>query len=219
MHQFTKDNRLALSFIGLTFLIGLIGALLLPPNTPLPVHWNFSGEIDMFATTPGALFIMPGLGLLISGIIGAAALIARTSETRDQSKNAIKKILTPIMALLLFLQVLLISQAMGHSLFGLKTILMGVALMLLFVGNMLVNLPLNHVMGIRLPWTVNNDKNWQKTHTFARAVFTVTALILIITIPLVPESIAIRFTLFACLLAGISPAIYSWRIHKTPLGK
>ena len=48
--------------------------------------------------------------------------------------------------------------------FSTRFILAGTGLLIAVVGKYIYNIKPNYFAGIRLPWTLNNDENWRKTH-------------------------------------------------------
>lgn len=58
-------------------------------------------------------------------------------------------------------------EYLGYSMMSglLAQIFMGVVMIV--IGNYLPKTHRNYIIGIRLPWTLENDENWRKTHRLA----------------------------------------------------
>ena len=96
---------------------------------------------------------------------------------------------------------------MNITFFG--DLLMG--LMLVVVGNYLPKARRNYTVGIRIPWTLADEENWNRTHRLAGFLWVVCGiLILILTL----TGIAPAGWSFGLLLAAVLvPCIYSFWLH------
>ncbi|MDD4445949.1 MAG: SdpI family protein, partial [Eubacteriales bacterium] len=90
----------------------------------------------------------------------------------------------------------------------LVTALVGV--LLVVCGNYLPKCRRNYTVGIKLPWTLDSDENWNKTHRFAGPVWVVGGILFIAT------------AFFDTLYAGLGvitvmvalPAVYSYSVYR-----
>lgn len=83
------------------------------------------------------------------------------------------------------------------------------------MGNYFQTVRPNYFIGIRTPWTLDNDVVWKKTHTFSGRVWMAGGLLIIITALLI-HHITGQFIAFASLMSlmVIVPVLYSYIIHK-----
>ncbi|MCK9482692.1 MAG: SdpI family protein, partial [Bacteroidia bacterium] len=70
----------------------------------------------------------------------------------------------------------------------------------------------NFTIGIRLPWTLASEENWNKTHRFAGWVWTIGSLILIITSIIGFSALTIFIVITA--LMSIIPIVYSYIYYQ-----
>ena len=54
-------------------------------------------------------------------------------------------------------------------------------LLFIIIGNLLPKCRQSYTMGIKLPWTLNNEENWNKTHRFGGKVWVVGGVIIMAT--------------------------------------
>ncbi|MEO6454911.1 MAG: SdpI family protein [Ginsengibacter sp.] len=95
-----------------------------------------------------------------------------------------------------------------------KFLLVLLGLLIAFIGNYMNNLKPNYFAGLRLPWTLNSDYNWRKTHQLAGKIWFWGGILLVILSLLVPSGYSIE-TFFALLIIMIIiPVVYSYRIFK-----
>ena len=82
-------------------------------------------------------------------------------------------------------------------------------------GNYLPKCKRNYTLGIKLPWTLDNEDNWNKTHRFAGFVWVLGGILFTIS----------AFFSFAYAMIGIVvllmvlPPIYSYLTYKNQLIK
>ena len=109
---------------------------------------------------------------------------------------------------------LIYSSIHGNIKFSMRFILAGVGLMLAVVGNYIYNIKPNYFAGIRLPWTLNNDENWKRTHLLGGKLLFGGGL-LIAVICLFASFMFSMITLFIVFSVVILiTCIYSYRLYK-----
>jgi uncharacterized membrane protein len=88
-------------------------------------------------------------------------------------------------------------------------ILMGILFIL--IGNYMPKTRQNYTIGIKVPWALDNEENWNRTHRLAGYLWVAGGLILVILAlaglsnPVLMIGVVVVFTLV--------PAIYSWWLH------
>ena len=84
--------------------------------------------------------------------------------------------------------------------------------MLIGVGQLVKRAKRNYFIGIRTPWTLNREQNWDATHTLGARMFTAAGIVTIFSAFLGEEGIWVM--LAAVLVAAFVPILYSdllWR--------
>jgi uncharacterized membrane protein len=68
----------------------------------------------------------------------------------------------------------------------------------------------SYTIGIKLPWTLNSEENWNKTHRAAGVVWVLAGIVTIIAgfFNIIPLMIA------ALAVSAIFPVIYSFTLYK-----
>ena len=110
-------------------------------------------------------------------IMAALNLVCGGATDRLQSEGVPKRVLAlcrwiiPVLSLIL-VPVMLYS-ALGVS-FDMGRIVCSIlGIMFIIIGNYLPKCRRNGVVGIKIPWTLSSDENWDKTHRFAGFVWIV----------------------------------------------
>ena len=89
----------------------------------------------------------------------------------------------------------------------LAVLLMGV--MLVVMGNYLPKCRQNNTMGIKLPWTLKDEENWNRTHRMAGRLWMVCGLAAIVMAFIQPVLFGI-----AVVVAVAVPTVYSYALHR-----
>jgi uncharacterized membrane protein len=72
----------------------------------------------------------------------------------------------------------------------------------------------NYFAGIRVPWTLNNEENWRKTHLLAGKLWFAGGLVLAVLCLLLPDTPALIVFFTATMILVIIPVIYSYRLYQ-----
>ncbi len=85
-------------------------------------------------------------------------------------------------------------------------------LILIIMGNYMPKTKQNYTLGIRLPWTLNSEENWNKTHRLAGYVWIIGGICIILSSWL---NIYSYFTSMVILISlVITPTVYSYLLYK-----
>lgn len=85
-----------------------------------------------------------------------------------------------------------------------------VGLVLAVIGNYLPKCKQNYTIGIKIPWTLNSEENWNRTHRFAGRIWLVCGLVIMLT------GFIGGFWIFlgVVLVMVLAPFIYSYLLHR-----
>ena len=186
------------------------------PET-IAMHFNLKGDIDRY----GSKNELATMILILIAVNAAVYLLLpqvyRIDPKRYAAENkgrlfriafAVSVFTSAVLCLIIY------SSIHGNIKFSMRFILAGVGLMLAVVGNYIYNIKPNYFAGIRLPWTLNNDENWKKTHLLGGKLLFGGGL-LIAVICLFTPFLFSMITLFTILLLVImTTCIYSYRLYK-----
>ena len=166
-------------------------------------HWNIHNRPDGWSSRAMAVFGIPC-------IMAALNLVCGGATDRLQSEGVPKRVLAlcrwiiPVLSLIL-VPVMLYS-ALGVS-FDMGRIVCGIlGIMFIIIGNYLPKCRRNGVVGIKIPWTLSSDENWDKTHRFAGFVWIVCGAAAIVggwTKPVVAIAALVAMILLPVVYSGI----------------
>lgn len=207
------NNRTVLLGAGLAVLV-LAVTLALYPQLPdqMPTHFNAAGDPDAWGAKTWAAFI--GLGMMV--FVLALYWLLPWLSPKQFEVEAFRSTYDFIMLLLVvfagYMQGLLLWAALADGLNIGRAIMAGVFLLIALMGNVTGKLRRNFWMGIRLPWTLADERVWYQTHRFAAKVYTGLGILGFAAILLGLQAVPA----LALLIAGIMlPVVYSLLIFKT----
>jgi len=179
------------------------------------VHFDLKGNPDRFGNKSELITT-----ILIIAVVNALVYLLLTNIYRiDPKKYAAEnrgrlfKIAFATVVLLSAIMCLIIySGSMGNIKFGTGLIFSGTGLFFAIIGNYLPNLKPNYFAGLRLPWTLENEENWRKTHLLAGKLWFAGGLLLAVVCLFLPPvaSMVVFFTVMITIT--LIPCIYSYRL-------
>ncbi len=182
-----------------------------PPQ--IPTHWNFSNEVDQYTRKEIGLFLVPGLNIILYFMF---FLLPRIDPKRENYKvfgTSYNVLRLSIIGMLFFLFVILFLAGLGNDL-NIGVIVINLTLVLFMVlGNYMGKFKSNYFVGIKTPWTLANEDNWNRTHRMAGKLWVFASIAMMIVGMLLPLGIlAIVYFIYIGLIVLI-PVVYSYVIH------
>ena len=201
-----KDSIIS---IIVSILIVVIFNLLFYHKMPaeLPTHWNFQGQADDYSSKFHAMVVIQGFLVLMNAFL---CFMLDSDPKNKQQFNlvmTISKLSMP--AIMLLIYIITVMAGFGREV-KVSTILpIFIGLLFIAIGNYFPKIKRNYTMGIKLPWTLNSDENWRRTHRLGGICFIGIGLSLIISIFFKSELIFLA----ALIIGGLIPAFYSYYLY------
>ena len=166
-----KKNKGTLIVTTLVLLIPMLVGLLLWNKLPeqIPTHWDVNGNIDGWSSKAFAVFGLPAILLALHWICVWASTL--DPKSKDYYPKMIRVVLWVCPVIGLVFGSLIYTWAMGHVLRVEIIMPLLVGLMLIVVGNLLPKCRQSSTLGIKLPWTLKSEENWNKTHRLGGKVW------------------------------------------------
>ena len=205
-----KKNKVTLIITSLIMLIPILVGLLLWEKLPeqVPYHWNINGEVDGWAGKAQAVFFMPLFMLAMHWVCVFASTADPKSKNYHPKSILLVLWICPILNLVL--NTMVYGAALGYAISVelVMPLLMGA--LFIFIGNLLPKMRQSYTMGIKLPWTLNNEENWNKTHRLAGKLWVGGGVVILSTALLGSFWILIVVLLAMVLI----PTIYSYCLYR-----
>lgn len=183
------------------------------PDT-MATHWGADGNADGFSSKSFAVFGLPIIMLALHWI--CLIVTSFDKKQKNQSKKALEMIFWIVPFMSLFVNEIMYSISFGRNFNPLTFMPLMLGIMFAVMGNYFPKIKQNRTLGIRIPWTLNNEENWNKTHRFAGKIWVVGGLILAFSVFL-PSKLIILIVTAAIAVLVIAPIVYSYRIYKKHL--
>ena len=191
----------------------LAGILVAYPKLPaaVPVHWDAHGQVNGWESKSSLLLWGPGM------MVGFVALFAALPwlSPRKFDVNAFRPtylyIMIVVLAMLAYMNIIILISALGVNMDVGRASEGGVCLLIALLGNVFGKVRRNFYVGIRTPWTIADERVWNKTHRLAAKTSFVAGIVGLIEVILhAPFWLPI-----ATVIAGpLAPAIYSLVYYK-----
>lgn len=205
-----KKNKIAVIVSSFIILIPLIAGLVMWNTLPdtMPVHWNAQGEADGYSSKTFAVVIMPVI------LLAVHLLCLFITSADPKNKNIEKKPFFLVVSIIPILSLAVggctYATALGHKID--ISVVMSLIMGGLFVviGNYLPKCRQNYTIGIKIPWTLSSEENWNKTHRFAGIVWVIGGALVMATSFM--GSVYIMTAIL--LIMAFIPIIYSYAVYR-----
>lgn len=191
--------------------VGLILWNKLPSQ--IPTHFNFNNEPDSFSSKGFAVFAIP-LFMLAMHLICVFA-----TKLDPKMKNINDKIFTFVLFIIpatsLLICTMIYPAALGKEINIGFYVMMFLGFIFTVTGNYLPKCKQSYTVGIKLPWTLDNAENWNKTHALAGKIWVAGGLLILATSFL--ENPVIFFVIVAVMV--VFPTVYSYLLYRKMKGK
>ena len=205
-----KKYKKTMILTSIVMLIPILIGVLLWDRLPEQVatHFDFEGNPNGWTSRGFTVFGIP-LFLLVCQWIAAAATLSDPKH-----KNLSEKVFKLILWLVPIVSLILVFVTYGYAL-GYETpegsiafAIMGI--FFIVIGNYLPKCRQNYTVGMKIPWTLHDEENWNHTHRMAGYLWMLGGLIMLANIFLKWD------WLFAVVLivAVLVPMIYSYLYYR-----
>lgn len=205
--KFKKESVISVIISILLFaLVNLLFYKKMPET--LPTHWGFNNKIDGYSSKFTTLITTPLLLIFLN--IFSCFMLDNDPKNKDKNNFVITigKATIPLVMLITF--VISVFYGLGKKINVMVIISIFVGFLLILIGNYFPKTKRNYTVGIKLPWTLNSDENWNKTHRLAGYFFILGGIFFLLT-PFIGNEYLIFLTF---MIIGIIPAIYSFYLYK-----
>lgn len=173
----------------------------------LPTHWDFRGQADDYSSKFEAMVLIQG-SLVVMNLFLCFML---DNDPKNKRQNnflmTLSKLSMPIIMTIIYIITILAGLGKEVNTSVIISILMGI--LFIAIGNYMPKVKRNYTMGIKLPWTLNSDENWRRTHRFGGICFIFMGLIFFVS-PFVKSEVIFYLPL---IIVAVLPAIYSYYLY------
>ena len=174
----------------------------------VPSHWDVNGEIDGWSSKPFFVFGLPCIMLAFQWlcVLGTAA----DPKKANHSGKVLHLVLWIIPVLSIVLSAMTYMVVLGHTVRVEVIMPLIIGLVFTIIGNYLPKCKQSYTVGIKIPWTLHSEENWNRTHRFAGRLWLVCGLGIMLT------AFIGGFWVFLpiVLVMVLAPMVYSYVLHR-----
>lgn len=191
------------------------------PQT-VPMHFDFNGNINEYGTRKDLLTLITVLTFLNAVVYLVVTNIYKIDPKKYavQNKDRMQKIAFSISLYLSAVWIMLIYEIAHNNVsLTMKFVFIAMGLLFALIGNNMYNLKPNYFAGIRLPWTLENEENWRKTHQFAGRLWFFGGLIFAVFVFILSNKWAVYSGAVILAVLISIPILYSYNYYKNQTKK
>ncbi len=205
-----KKNLKTLIITTIVTLLPILAGLILWDKLPdqIATHFNADGAADGFSSKAFSVFGLP----VILAVLHWICTIGTNADPKQ--KNHSDKMLTIVLwicpVISLICSTVIYTYAMEISLDVSLVMLLLCGAMFIVIGNYLPKCKQNYTIGIKIPWTLNDEENWNYTHRVSGKIWVAGGIVILLTA--VFKQMWIFFVITAIMV--IVPFVLSYLFHR-----
>ena len=205
--------------VGLMIIAPLIYGAIIYPQLPsrIPTHFNIEGKADAWGG-PSSIFIGPGIMGAVSVFVYVLMSNLKSFDPKkyDEANDTLYSnfaVLT--VAFLSALSTIIIySSTHADEVNVGKLILPLIGLSFAGLGWYMPKFKQNYFVGFKLPWTLENETNWNETHKVAGKLWIYGGLFQAVVTFILPMKFGMIAFMLAIAVMVIIPSVFSYRLFK-----
>lgn len=177
----------------------------------VPTHFNSAGMPDAYSDKSALL----GMILFIMGLSYILFLVTPYIDPKGKIKQMGNKFYSIKLLIMFFMAVLscfIVYAAHKPNFMQSNALMMLIAALIAVLGNYFKTIKPNYFVGIRTPWTLENETVWKKTHEFAGKWWLMGGIVLVILGFFLPNGKYSVVVLIGALLLATISAWYSYKV-------
>lgn len=190
----------------LPVIVGIVLWNTLPKE--IATHFGADGQADGWSSKPMAVFGMPLLMLALQWF--AFLVTSNDPKKRNINKKLFVCILWLIPVISLITMISIYAIALGYSVdIGMVTNFL-IGILFIIIGNYMHKIKQNYTVGIKIPWTLSSETNWNKTHRLASWLMIIGGILFCINGFFKMTAVL----LVSIILIVVIPVVYSFVLYK-----
>jgi len=175
-------------------------------------HWSANGEVNGTMGKFWESAFMPILMFFLAVLLLWIPTIDPKKENVASFRKYYDGTIIGILVFLLYVHTITLAWNLGYRFDMTKAVVLPISLLWYLLGVILPKIKQNWFMGIRTPWTLENEKVWNDTHIFAGKLFRYSALVSLLGF-LFP-SYLFFFVLIPIIFSALASVVYSYYSFK-----
>jgi len=208
-----KANRKTLIITSIVTILPMLIGVICWNRLPdvMATHFGLNNEANGFSSKAFAVFGLPAFLLAILWV--GALVTSRDPKKQNISPKVFSLTLWIVPVLSLFVAATMYPINLGYKLDVIFFAELLLGMLFIIIGNYLPKARQNYTIGIKIPWTLANEENWNRTHRLAGYLWMIFGILMILigVTRFVPAAWLIGIILMTVLV----PCIYSFWLHAS----
>lgn len=183
----------------------------------IPSHWNAAGQIDGYSPKMFAIWFFPTIIVGIKILFGVMKRIDPKKEKYALFEKSWKSLETIMIVFFAYIHIVSLFAALQWISDASRFIVLGMGIFFILLGNYMGKIRQNYFIGFKLPWTLADEDNWNRTHRLAGKTMVIAGMVIVISAFAVPYLRVFAF--IAAMIGGfLAPCVYSYVISRKAKG-
>ena len=208
-----KANRKTLLITSIVTILPMLIGVICWNRLPdvMATHFGLNNEANGFSSKALAVFGLPAFLLAILWV--GALVTSRDPKKQNISPKVFSLTLWIVPVLSLFVAATMYPINLGYKLDVIFFAELLLGMLFIIIGNYLPKARQNYTIGIKIPWTLANEENWNRTHRLAGYLWMIFGILIVLigVTRFVPAAWLIGIILMMVLV----PCIYSFWLHAS----
>lgn len=180
----------------------------------VPTHFNYEGVADGWSGKNFILFIPTGLGAFMYLLMLALPYIDPKKKLRDMGEKytSLRFMFTIFFSMLSFYLLYVTKEgSMKHP----NLLIAIIGILFAMLGNYFQAIRPNYFIGIRTPWTLENEEVWKKTHHLAGRLWMVSGILITILSFIISSNLTLIIVFLSMVVVMVLvPVVFSYTAFK-----
>ena len=206
-----KANRKTLIIASIVTLLPVLIGIICWNRLPdvMATHFGMNNEADGFSRKAFAVF---GLPAILLAVLWIGAFVTSHDPKRQNISPKMFSLglwIAPVISLVVAATMYPINLGYALDVTFFAGLFLG--LMFIIIGNYLPKARQNYTIGIKIPWTLANEENWNRTHRFAGYLWMICGILVILGC--LTRFVPAHWMFGIFLIMVLVPSIYSFWLH------
>lgn len=176
----------------------------------IPVQWGNNGVPSSYKSKLFVCFGMPFFFAVLNVITNLAINGDPKKKNASKTLKRIVKCIIPITSVMTV--TFSLTWSLGYEIPIVKVVYIFIGIIFVLFGNYLPKSRLNYTIGVKLPWTLDNEDNWNKTNRLAGYLMMIMGIVMLI-IAFIPVKIKPEYIFIMTILYVLTVFVYSYFLY------
>ena len=206
-----KANRKTLIITSIVTILPVLIGVIYWNRLPdvMATHFGTNNEANGFSSKAFAVF---GLPAVLLAVLWLGAFVTSNDPKRQNISPKMFSLglwIAPVVSLVAAATIYPVNLGYELDISFFAKLLLG--MMFIIIGNYLPKARQNYTIGIKIPWTLANEENWNRTHRLAGYLWMICGILMIIIS--LTRFVPTEWLVGILLIMVLIPCIYSYWMH------